>query len=411
MPRIHKFDNGLILLADSVSWAESVSYVLSVPFGSIFDPFGFEGVATLVCEMISRGAGKRGSREFLEAFENLGCDASESVGLFDTCFSVSMLPENLLSAIELTSDQVLYPHFNVKYFDSVKQTIIQEIYSLEDEPSSRMMMELRRNFLPSPLGRSGLGTIETINKITIEDIRRGHDLWFQPEGAIFSIAGRFDFEEVRDKIGELFSDWRPKPFSFSEERIIGDSEIYIAGDSEQTHIGIAYPTLPVDRLDYKLAKCGVGILSGGTSCRLFRELREKRGLCYSVSALYSTLRNRASVYCYCGTSSKKAQETLDVLIEELENLKDGVYQDEIDRYKIGCRSELIIGQESISGRCADMLFDWQNLNRLQSFDEIESSINSLTESDVNKFLLENPPGPFHIAVLGPKPLKFPSSVR
>jgi predicted Zn-dependent peptidase len=402
MVLIHRFDNGLVLVGDIVEWADSVSYVFSVPFGSIFDPVGFEGLSVLLCELISRGAGDRGSREFLEAFEELGCEFSESVGLFDTCFSVSMLPDNLLAAIELTSEQVLYPRFESCYLEPVKQKIIQEIYSLEDEPSRRMMLELQRNFLPEPLGRSGLGTVATVNRVSISSIRRAHDLFFQPEGAVISIAGKFDFGQVRDKIGDLFSDWRPKSFILPKEGDIGESEIYIEGESEQTHIGVAYPSVPLGQADYKLAVCSVGVLSGGSSCRLFRELRENRGLCYSVSATYTTLRNRASVYCYCGTSADRAQETLNVLIAELERMRLGVGQEEINRYKIGCRSELIIGQESISGRCGDMLFDWQNLKRLQSFTEIEASINSLTKSDVDEFLATNPPGPFHIAVLGPK---------
>jgi predicted Zn-dependent peptidase len=401
----HRFDNGLVLVADVVSWAESVSYIFSVPFGSVFDPVGSEGLATLVCEMISRGAGDRNSREFLEAFENLGCDASESIGLFDTNFSVSMLPENLLASIELTADQVLRPHFDAGYLEPVQQKVIQEIYSLEDEPSRQMMLELCRNFLPDPLGRSGLGTIDTIGRVTIDDIRRAHNSLFQPQEAVFSIAGKFDFDEVLDKIGNLFADWQPKPFTLPKERIIGKTEIYLVGDSEQTHIGVAYPSLPPNHPDHKLALCSVGILSGGASCRLFRELRENRGLCYSATATYSSLRNRASVYCYCGTSTDKAQEALDVLVGELQRLQNGVGQDEINRYKIGSRSGLIIGQESISGRCVDMLFDWQNLKRLQSFNEIESSINSLTKSNVDAFLATNPPGPFHIAVLGSQPLK------
>ncbi|MDR2643562.1 MAG: insulinase family protein [Planctomycetaceae bacterium] len=404
---IHRFDNGLILLADSVDWAESVSYVFSIPFGSVFDPVGLEGLATLVCEMISRGAGGRGNREFLEAFENLGCVFAESVGLFDTCFCVSMLPENLFSAIELTADQVLRPHFEERYLEPVKQKFIQEIHSLDDEPSRRMMLELQRNFLPDPLGRSGLGTVKTVNNIAIEDIRRVHNLLFQPDGAVFSIAGKFDFDQVCNKIGELFANWQPNSFVLPQERIIGKTEIYIAEDSEQTHIGVAYPSIPIGQRDYKLALCSVGVISGGSSCRLFRELRENRGLCYSVAASYVALRNRANVYCYCGTSTDKAQEALDVLIAELERLRYGVGQDEINRYKICSRSELVIGQESIGERCGDMLFEWQHLKHIRSLSEIESSINSLTKSDVDAFLASNPAGPFHIAVLGPKPLKIP----
>ncbi|MDR2345664.1 MAG: insulinase family protein [Planctomycetaceae bacterium] len=404
---IHKFDNGLVLLADPIDWSESVSYSFSVPFGSIFDMVDYEGTATLVGELISRGAGNRGNREFLEAFEYLGCDATETVGLFDMTFSASMLPENLLASIELTADQILRPHFDISYLEFVKQKVIQEIYSLEDNPR-RVMTTLQRNFLPYPFGRSGLGTVETIRRITIDNIWNAHKLYFQPNGAIFSIAGKFDFNKIQEKINDLFSNWKPKKFVLPNEQYIGEKEIYIADDLEQTQIGVAYPSIPVGQDGYKLALCSVGIISGGTSCRLYRELREKRGLCYTVSALYSTLRKYAGVYCYCGVSSDKAQDALDVLINELEKLQLGVSQDEIDRYKIGCKSELIISQESTSGRCRDMLWDWKNLKKVQSFSEIELSINSLTKSDVNVYLESNPPGPFHIAVLGQKPLKFPS---
>jgi predicted Zn-dependent peptidase len=404
---VHQYSNGFVLLCDMVSFAGSVSYVLSVPYGSVFDPVGLEGLSTLLCEMISRGAGGRGSREFLEAFEYLGCESYESVGLFDIFFSVSTLPEHLFSALALTADQVFRPHFEGNYLELVKRGVIQEIYSLEDEPSRRMLMELRCNFLPYPYGRSGLGTVETIRAVNLSDIWRGHNL-FQPSGAILSIAGKFNFEEVRDKVGELFSGWRSNELVLPVCGGVGNREVYIDSnsDSGQTHIGVVYPSVPVGGAGYKLALGSVGILSGGSSCRLFRELREKRGLCYSVSATYSALRNRAAVWCYCGTSAEKAQETLDVLMDELNNLSNGVSQEEVERYKIGCRSELIIGRESMSERCGDMLFDWQHLKRIQSFEELETSINSITQSDINNFLKNNPPGPYHVAVLGPKRLKF-----
>jgi hypothetical protein len=119
------------------------------------------------------------------------------------------------------------------------------------------------------------------------------------------------------------------------------------------------------------------------------------------------LRDRAAVYCYCGASTEHAQETLNVLLSELDRLRFGVGEDELGRYKIGCRSSLITGQESISGRCMDMLCDWQFLKRIRTINEIESSINSLTKSDIDHYLINNPPRPTHIVILGKKPLILP----
>ncbi|MDR1923211.1 MAG: insulinase family protein, partial [Planctomycetaceae bacterium] len=310
-------------MADPISWAESVSYVISIPFGSIFDPVGVEGLAAVLCDMTTRGAGGKTSRQFLESFEHLGCETSESVGLFDTWFRASVLPDNLLPSIELSAAQILRPHFDRRQLEPARQVIAQEIYSLEDDLQQRMMLELQHNFLPYPLGRSGLGTIETIDNITIDLLTKNHASLFQPNGTVFCIAGKFEIEQVQDKINDLFASWQPKQFVLPKEKIIGETAVYIPSNSEQTYIGAVYPSVPFGAEGYMLAQCSVGILSGGTSCRLFSELREKRGLCYSVSASYSALRDRAAVYCYCGASTEHAQETLNVLLSELDRLRFG----------------------------------------------------------------------------------------
>jgi predicted Zn-dependent peptidase len=406
----HRFNNGLILLAEPMNWMESVSYSILIPYGPVLDPPELAGLASLNCEMMSRGAGERNSRQFLQSLENLGCETSEMVAHLHTGFGASMLSDYLLPSLELLADQIRRPHFPEEQLEIAKQVVKQDIFSLEDDPPRRVMLELQHHFLPDPWGRSTLGTPATIDRIEIDDIRRQHRRYFQPDGTILSIAGKLNWEAVRDKVEELFTDWKPQSLILPEEKIIGSMSVHLPSDSLQTHIGVAFPCVPLRSPDYMLARSGVGILSGGMSCRLFNEIREKRGLCYNVYASYSTLKDRAGIYCYCGTGTERAQESLEVLITELNRLRFGIDDGELNRFKIRVKSTLIMQQESTGSRSGMMAQDWYHLGRVRTLNEIESTINSLTKSAINNYFAEHPPGPFHIVTLGPEPLHLPFSV-
>jgi predicted Zn-dependent peptidase len=390
-----------------MEWMESVSYSILVPYGPVLDPPELAGLASLSCEMMLRGAGNRNSRQFLQALENLGCETSETVAHLHTGFGASMLADYLLPSLELLADQVLRPLFPEEQLETAKQVVKQDIFSLEDDPPRRVMLELQHHFLPDPWGRSNLGTLESIDRIEIDDIRRQHARYFQPDGTILSIAGKLEWEVVRDKVEELFADWQPQPLVLPKETIIGSMSVHLPSDSLQTHIGVAFPSVPLWSPDHILAWSGVGILSGGMSCRLFAEIREKRGLCYSVYASYSTLKDCAGIYCYCGTGTERAQESLEVLLAELDRLQFGVDDSELNRFKIRAKSMLIMQQESTGSRSGMMTQDWYHLGRIRTLTEIESAINSLTKSAVNDYFAAHPPGPFHIVTLGPEPLHRP----
>ena len=401
---IHQYDNGLVLLAESMPWTEAVSCSMLIPYGPVLDKPEQTGLASLVCEMSLRGAGRHDSRGFLAALENLGCETSEAVSQLHTGYGASLLGTNLLPALELLADQIRRPRFPENQLEAAKQVLRQDIFSLEDDPPRRLMEELCRNFLPDPWGRSSQGTLESIDALTIDDVRRSHTRYFQPEGTIFSVAGKLDWDKLQDKVGELFGDWQPRGFDLPGERPVGNESVHLFHESAQTNIGVAYPCEPLRSPDYMLAWSSIGVLSGGMSSRLFDEIREKRGLCYSVYATYSTLRDRAGVYCYCATGADRAQESLDVLLEELDRLRYGIDGGELRRLKIRAKTALVMQQESTGARSGMMAHDWYHLGRIRTLEEIERSIDSLTCEAVNDYLADHPPGPFHIVTLGPEPL-------
>ena len=165
--------------------------------------------------------------------------------------------------------------------------------------------------------------------------------------------------------------------------------------------------MPVGHADYYAARAAECVLSGGMSARLFAEVREKRGLCYSVSVGHETFKDRGTYVGYAGTGSERAQETLDVTMAELRKLKDGVSEDEIDRVKAGLKSSLIMQEESTSARGGAIASDWYFLGRVRTTEEVQAAINALTPRSVVDYLGRCPIRDVMMVTVGPKPLTMP----
>jgi predicted Zn-dependent peptidase len=161
---------------------------------------------------------------------------------------------------------------------------------------------------------------------------------------------------------------------------------------------------PTDE-DYYNARVAVSVLSGGMSARLFTEVREKRGLCYAVGASYHGLKDAAGIACYAGTTPDKAQETLDVIMDQFNRLGDGISEEEIKRAKVGLKSSLVLQSESSSNRAAGTGGDYYILGRVRSLDEIKSKIERTTVDSVLEFLRRNQFKDFTVVTIGPKEIK------
>ena len=399
--QMHHYPNGLTLISEAMPWCESVSCSMLVPCGSNDDPPGRLGLSNLTCEMALRGAGQYDSRLLIEAFENLGVDRGETLGNTHTTYSVATLSENLPLILPVMADILRRPHFPTDQLDAGKSVIEQEIISVEDDPVGKVMQELTRIHLPAPWGLPCHGTLESLAAMTIDEIREHHARRYQPDGMIVSLAGKIDWPRLVEQIGELFGDWQVQERPAVIETPSTTRTLHIPYDSAQTHIGIAFDEVAFRDPDYLLAWGAVGILSGGMSSRLFTEVREKRGLCYSVGASYYSLRDRGGVSCYCGTSAERAQESLDVLLAELRRLRLGVTEKEVELLKIRAKSRLVMQQESTGSRASSIARDWYHLGRIRPMAEIKEKIDALSKPAIDDFLVRSPERPLTIATLGP----------
>ena len=168
--------------------------------------------------------------------------------------------------------------------------------------------------------------------------------------------------------------------------------------------------MPYRDPNYYASWAAVGVLSGGMSSRLFTEVRERRGLCYSVYATLSSLRDEARVLCYAGTTAERAQETLDVTLRELVRLEEGIETEELDRCKARAKSSLIMQQESTSSRSSSVARDWYHLGRVMTLDEIRSKIDALSVETVLRYVREHPARDVTVLTIGPQALEVPLGV-
>ncbi len=386
-------------------WLQSAAFSFLVPAGCINEPADRQGLATLTCEMTLRGAGPRDSRQFVLDLDNLGVEHHASVSSARVSYGGATLAESLPSALAIFADVLRRPHLPDEELDACRQNALLGLRAVEDEPSEKVMIELRRRHFPDPWGRSSLGEQQALETIGLDEIRGFFARQFQPQGTILGVAGSVEWAPLVDLVGRLLGDWQPAGEAAIDELPAQGGYLHVPYDSAQTHIGIAYPSVPYRHDDYFVAWGAVGALGGGMSSRLFTEVRERRGLCYSVSAGYHTLRDRAGVFCYAGSSAQKAQETLDVTLGELRRLAQGIDSHELRRLKARIKTELIMQQESSFARSSSIAREWYHIGRVRTLEELEQIVDGLTCEGINGYLAKNPPGPFTIVTVGPDALK------
>jgi predicted Zn-dependent peptidase len=407
----YTFANGLTLLAERMEHVRSAALNFLVPAGCVYDPPDSPGVGSVLSEMITRGAGERNSRELTLALNNLGLDRDESVGSLHMRFWGATLARNLAAALEIYADILRRPHLPERELDPVRALALQDLQGLEDEPRSKVLVELRRRHFPPPLGRDRRGTPEGIGRLTPGKVRQHYETRFTPRRTILSVAGNIDWPALRDQVERLFGDWtgpEPKPLKLGKSPA---PRAHLGKDTAQTQIAIAYPSVPFGHPEYYAAQGAVQVLSGGMSARLFTEVREKRGLCYAVWASYQTFRDHACVLCYAGTTNDRAQETLDVTLGELTRLQHGIEGEEVERVQAGLKSSLIMQEESTSARAGALASDWYYLGRIRSVEEIHQAIVGLTPGAILEHIRRYPARDFTIVTLGPKPLKLKSEFK
>jgi predicted Zn-dependent peptidase len=401
---------GAVFLAEPMTGVRSASVCILLPAGSMTDEEVCDGRSAMWSELLVRGTAHRTSKQLADAMDRLGASRSTDKGSQTMRVSSVMLGANLPKALPLLSETVLEPRMDEEGIRASRELCLQAIASVKDDPQEHVGLLAHVRHYPTPLQRTGMGTPEGLAACTREVLLRGWEQHALPGGSIIAFAGAIEPDALRVQCDDLFADWRgavsepglgPKPArGYAHEQDAGSQvQILLLGDA---------PT--ESSPDSLLEKLAVSVLSGGMSGRLFSEVREKRGLCYSVSAGYRGDTRFGTFTAYVGTTPERAQESLDVLVSELQRINTPagrVTPEEFDRAKIGMKSGLVFSGESTSARAAQLAADQRRLGRPRTLDEVARAIDAVTLDELNAYLAGRTLGKVTIQTLGQRPLKPP----
>ncbi|MEM1107818.1 MAG: pitrilysin family protein [Planctomycetota bacterium] len=398
--------NGLTIVADPVPGASSLAMTLLTPAGLASQPADQQGVAPLLAEMVCRGAGGRSAREHVDALDTLGVQRSADAQTRFFRIGATMIGSKMKEALPLLFDMARTPTLAGEALGPSRDLALQAIDSLADEPQRRAMLELRQRHYPDPIGRSPMGVREHLEAVSLDAVRNFWSDRFVPGGSILGFAGSFDFDELVATVTDLLGDWTGSAAPAEAQGNGPGGVHHLAADSTQVHIALGYNAVAETDPNRILQQAATAVLSGGMSGRLFTEVREKRGLVYSVYASYAGQKDRGDVLAYAGTTVPRAQETLDVLTAELRRLSEGINESEFQRAIVGMKSSLVMQGESTSARAASIASDVYVFGQPRSLEEAAAEVDAVTLDRLNAYVADHPPGEMTLVTLGPEALKM-----
>jgi predicted Zn-dependent peptidase len=401
----HHLSNGFTLVAEPIGGIRSVAFQFLLPAGAVTDPDGQEGAATVLEGLSYRGAAARDTRQLSDALDGLGLQRSGGADHEHTSFGGALLADDLVRALELYADILRRPRLPEAEFEQERELACQRLARLEDSPAEKLFVELRRTYFPGPYGRTPLGTPEGLAALTPAAIQQDHERRFRPQGAILSVAGAFHWEELHRAVERLFGDWEGAAPSLPSPNAVGRATYrHLPQETSQEQIGVAYPTAGLGAPGYYEARMAVEVLSGGMAARLFTEVREKRGLVYTVRAIQQSVKGAGFILAYAGTTPERCAVTVDVLTGELRRITDGVTDEELARARTGLLSALIMQGESTRSRAGALARDQYLLGHVRTLGEIRQAVEAVTTESIWLYLRDHPPADFTIVTLGPREL-------
>ena len=410
-----QLDNGIELLAEVLPDCPIAAVNVRVGLGARHEAADRLGLAHVVAETLLKGAGEMDARALLDAFDLYGLTRGSRCDVEATDVGCGCLPRHVGRAIELLSQVVRRPRLAPDQVELAKTLSLEEIKTLEDEPGEKVSHLLWRKYLGGPLGRATLGEPETVKAIRPDDAVAFWGEGCGPGAVQIVMAGGVDWPAAREAAVRAFGDWRdgakPQAAAGTEDATGSSGLFHERNDSEQTHIAVAFPSVPREHPQYFAARMAMAVLSAGASSRLFTEVREKRGLVYAVFASWTPLRGRGNVYLYAGTTAERADETLRVCLDELGRLGATVTQDEVERARRVLKGRLLTTAELSGARVRAIADEFFLTGKVTPVAEIIAGLEAVDADGVRDYLAEFPPEPLTAIALGPRPLKRPEGIE
>ena len=381
-------DNGLTLLTESIPGVRSVAVGVWLKRGSRHERPEQSGISHFIEHMVFKGTKTRSAERIASEVDSIGGHMDAFTAKEYASFHLKVLDEHLPLAVDILGDMVMNPLFDPSEMTREKKVIFEEINMVEDTPDDLVMELFAGAFWPDhPLGRSILGSKRSLGRMRRDDVARFFARVYQPSNILIAAAGHLEHEPLSALVGRHFSRLRPRrsPGNGRPPGVASRVVTRSKRELEQVHmcLGAAAPsqTHP-DRFGCYLLNT---VLGGSMSSRLFQNIREKRGLAYSISSGLTAYSDSGLFSIYAGTSRDSAREVIRLTLEEVRRMcGEKLGEEELRRAKDHLKGSLVLSLEYTGARMSQLAREEIYFGRSFTLDELLSEIEAVTADDVQR---------------------------
>ncbi len=381
--RVTKLDSGLTVVTDNMPQLKTASLGIWVGAGARYEDVSENGISHLLEHMAFKGTARRDQRQIVEEIEAVGGDLNASTGLETTGYYARVLGEDVPLALDILTDILTTPRFDEQELVREKGVILQEISAANDAPED-IIFDLfqRRAFPDQPVGRPILGTPTTVKSQSPDSLRGYMAKHYQAPRTVVGAAGSVDHDRIVDDVTRGLASLPvavpppAKPAKYSGGAEIGTRDL------EQAHLVLGLEGRSYHAPEFYALQVFTNMLGGGSSSRLFQEVREKRGLCYSIYAYHSPYSDTGIFAVYAGTNPKDSRDLISVVIEQLIEAAEHAEPAEISRAKAMMKVGLLGALESSGSRADQLARQMLVYGRPVPMEELVQRIDAVSVEDV-----------------------------
>lgn len=385
MIKVKKLECGIEVVTEKIPNTQCAALGIWTRTGAVNEGKSEAGISHLIEHMMFKGTEERSAKDIAIAFENIGASVNAMTGKELTCYYVKSLSDNLRESMEILADIFLHSSFDPIELKKEKQVIYEEMKMIEDAPDEDAMDTVCQvTFKGLPVSNSIIGTGTSVARIKREDILRYKKQQYTKDSIVISAAGDFDEKAIYEFFEEKMSRLKAKKAKVKMTGTEYSPHFRTkTKDILQTHICMACPSIPADDDRYYAFLLLNHIFGGGMSSRLFQNIREEKGLAYSVCSMPEFFSECGLFTVYAGVAHDKLTNLIEAVKCELDMLKgDGISEKELRRAKEQIKSRRVFGQESIAGRMFTIGKSQLLLNEVISLEETLARIEAVSMDDV-----------------------------
>jgi predicted Zn-dependent peptidase len=380
--------NGLTVITEEMKHIRSISIGIWMKTGSRDEDLPWNGISHFIEHMVFKGTKHRSAEQIARQVDSIGGNMDAFTAKECISFSIKVLDEHLPIALDVLSDLVRNPVFDVQDITRERGVILEEIKMDEDNPDYLVHEIFTQNFWKDhPLGRPILGTRDTVKRFDRSPVIDFYSQRFSPGNMIITAAGYLNHERFVELVAQHFQDMKPQSNGFhsAPPKIVPKIVLRNKKSLEQVQICVGVPSYPITHVRRHASYILNTLLGGGMSSRLFQNIRERQGLAYAIYSDLNPYRDTGCLSIYAGTSRESAAKVVECIVSEFRKLKtEIVAQDELRRAKDQLKGSLMLSLESSNARMSNLARQEMYFDHFYGLDELIAKIEAVTAQELQE---------------------------